>query len=77
MFVQVNENNGACHARPPQPTLLIGPPGPLSGGQPQFTVRSMWPPVELTDWCGEHPMFTASGSALIDRRLAAEVEGRG
>ena len=74
-FVAVDEKTGYCHRRPPQPFLVPGPPSPISNGQPRVGLQAVWTPVGIADWCGEHPMFGIT--ALVDKRLAAEAEGRG
>lgn len=79
MFVQMNENTGACHAAPPTPAIIMGAPTPLSGGQPTLQVRGLWPPVQPTEWCASHPMFLAGvgRKAVADERLSADAEGHG
>ncbi len=76
-FVKVNHQTGHCHANPPHPFLMPGPPGNfVPPGQPNIVVHAIWPPVGVNDWCGKHHLFGAAASMPIDDRLAIDTDGR-
>jgi hypothetical protein len=74
-FVSVNDKQGHCHGRPPQPFIVPGAVNPLTG-QPNMVVQGVYPPVGHGDWCKEFEPTVIGESMPIDRRLAAGTDGQ-
>jgi len=76
-YQAVNEQQGTCHYGPPGVALVMSPP-PVVGGKPGMGTQAMWPPVNVGESCGKHPMFSAKDTfTSLDQRLVGEAEGTG
>lgn len=77
MWVRAGEKTGNCHAHPPVPIITPTQRKNLISGETEIVpmLTAYFPPANPDAWCGEHPLFAAT--TPIDRRLMAEVEGRG